>query len=180
MTKVRVVCAHDCPDMCSLVAEVADGRVVRLQGDPEEAYTAGFACAKVNRDMETLHSPDRLRTPMRRTGPKGSGQFQPITWDAALDEITARWKAIIAESGAEAILGYAYSAHQGHMNRRLVSGLFHALGTSRLQAGTVCDTCCETAWDMTCGPVGGTDPQSVVHSDLVIAWGCWKRCGRPA
>lgn len=172
MTKVRVVCAHDCPDMCSLVAEVADGRVVRLQGDPEEAYTAGFACAKVNRDMETLHSPDRLRTPMRRTGPKGSGQFQPITWDAALDEITARWKGIIAESGAEAILGYAYSAHQGHMNRRLVSGLFHALGTSRLQAGTVCDTCCETAWDMTCGPVGGTDPQSVVHSDLVIAWGC--------
>ena len=51
-------------------------------------------------------------------------------------------------------------------------GLFHALGTSRLQAGTVCDTCCETAWDMTCGPVGGTDPESVVHSDLVIAWGC--------
>ncbi len=172
MTKVRVVCAHDCPDMCSLVAEVEEGRLVRLQGDPEEAYTAGFACAKVNRDMETLHSPDRLRTPLRRTGPKGSGRFEPITWDAALDEITARWKAIIAESGAEAILGYAYSAHQGHMNRRLVSGLFHALGTSRLQAGTVCDTCCETAWDMTCGPVGGTDPESVVHSDLVIAWGC--------
>jgi anaerobic selenocysteine-containing dehydrogenase len=172
MTKVRVVCAHDCPDMCSLVAEVEEGRVVRLQGDPDEAYTAGFACAKVTRDMETLHSPDRLRTPLRRTGPKGSGQFAPITWDAALAEITDRWKAIIAESGPEAILGYAYSAHQGHMNRRLVGGLFHALGTSRLQAGTVCDTCCETAWDMTCGPVGGTDPESVVHSDLVIAWGC--------
>jgi anaerobic selenocysteine-containing dehydrogenase len=172
MSKVRVVCAHDCPDMCSLVAEVEEGRVLRLQGDPNEAWTAGFACAKVTRDMETVHSPDRLRTPLRRTGPKGSGQFEPITWDAALDEITTRWKAIIAESGPEAILGYAYSAHQGHMNRRLVSGLFHALGTSRLQAGTVCDTCCETAWDMTCGPVGGTDPEAVVHSDLVIAWGC--------
>ena len=172
MTKHRVVCAHDCPDMCSLVAEVENGRLVRLQGDPEEAWTAGFACAKVTRDMEVVHSPDRLRTPLRRTGPKGSGRFEPITWDAALDQITARWKAIIAESGPEAILGYAYSAHQGHMNRRLVSGLFHALGTSRLQAGTVCDTCCETAWDMTCGPVGGTDPESVVHSDLVIAWGC--------
>jgi anaerobic selenocysteine-containing dehydrogenase len=172
MSKVRVVCAHDCPDMCSLVAEVEEGRVLRLQGDPNEAWTAGFACAKVTRDMETVHSPDRLRTPLRRTGAKGSGQFEPITWDAALDEITTRWKTIIAESGPEAILGYAYSAHQGHMNRRLVSGLFHALGTSRLQAGTVCDTCCETAWDMTCGPVGGTDPESVVHSDLVIAWGC--------
>jgi anaerobic selenocysteine-containing dehydrogenase len=172
MSKVRIVCAHDCPDMCSLIAEVEDGRVLRIQGDADEAWTAGFACAKVTRDTETVHSPDRLRTPLRRTGPKGSGQFEPITWDAALDEITARWKAIIAESGPEAILGYAYSAHQGHMNRRLVSGLFHALGTSRLLAGTVCDTCCETAWDMTCGPVGGTDPESVVHSDLVIAWGC--------
>lgn len=172
MSKVHIVCAHDCPDMCSLVAEVEDGRVARIQGNPDEAWTAGFACAKVTRDTETVHSPDRLRTPLRRTGAKGSGQFEPITWDAALTEITDRWKAIIAESGPEAILGYAYSAHQGHMNRRLVSGLFHALGTSRLQAGTVCDTCCETAWDMTCGPVGGTDPESVVHSDLVIAWGC--------
>ncbi|MBW6397563.1 molybdopterin-dependent oxidoreductase [Roseomonas sp. HJA6] len=172
MPKVRVVCAHDCPDMCSLVADVEGDRVVRLQGDPEEAYTAGFACAKVNRDMETLHSPDRLRTPLRRTGPKGSGQFAPITWDEALDEITGRWKGIIATDGPMGILGYAYSAHQGHMNRRLVSGLFHALGASRMMLGTVCDTCCETAWDMTLGPVGGTDPQAVVHSDLVIAWGC--------
>lgn len=172
MPKVRVVCAHDCPDMCSLVAEVDGDRVVRIQGDPDEAYTAGFACAKVNRDMETLHSPDRLRTPLRRTGPKGSGQFAPITWDEALDEITTRWKDIIATDGPMGILGYAYSAHQGHMNRRLVSGLFHALGATRMMLGTVCDTCCETAWDMTLGPVGGTDPQSVVHSDLVIAWGC--------
>ena len=53
MTKTRIVCAHDCPDMCSLVAEVEDGRVVRIQGDPDEPYTAGFACAKVNRDTET-------------------------------------------------------------------------------------------------------------------------------
>ena len=57
MSKVRVVCAHDCPDMCSLIAEVEDGRVVRVQGDPDQPYTAGFACAKVNRDMELVHSP---------------------------------------------------------------------------------------------------------------------------
>src|SRR5258708_36341643 len=70
-----------------------------------------------------------------------------------------------------ALLGYAYSAHQGQLNRGVLNGLFHALGTSRLQAGTVCDTCCETAWDMTLGPVGGADPESVMHSDLVISWG---------
>ena len=157
--------------MCSLIAHVDNGKVVRVQGDPDHPYTAGFACGKVNRDADLVNSPERVATPLRRTGPKGSGQFATITWDEALDEIAARWKAIIAESGPEAILGYAYSAHQGLMNRGLVGGLFHALGTSRLQAGTVCDTCCETAWEMTVGPVGGADPESVVHSDLVVSWG---------
>jgi len=168
---VRVVCAHDCPDMCSLLAHVENGRVARVTGDPEQPFTAGFACAKVNRDAELVHSPERLQTPLRRIGPKGEGRFAPIGWDEALDEITARWRSIIAESGPLALLGYAYSAHQGQINRGLVLGFFHALGASRLIAGTVCDTCCETAWDMTVGPVGGADPESVADSDLVIAWG---------
>ena len=144
---------------------------MRIDGDPDQPFTAGFACAKVNRDAELVHSPERLSTPLRRVGPKGEGQFAPIGWDEALDEIVARWQAIIAESGPLALLGYAYSAHQGQINRGLVNGLFHALGASRLRAGTVCDTCCETAWDMTVGPVGGADPESVVHSDLIVSWG---------
>jgi anaerobic selenocysteine-containing dehydrogenase len=171
METIRVVCAHDCPDMCSLLAEVEDGRVRRVRGDPEQPFTAGFACAKVNRDADLVHSPERIRTPLRRTGAKGEGSFAPISWDEALDEITARWKLIIAESGSSALLGYAYSAHQGQMNRGLMLGLFHALGTSRLIAGTVCDTCCEEAWNLTVGPVGGADPEAVEHSDLIIAWG---------
>jgi anaerobic selenocysteine-containing dehydrogenase len=168
---IRTVCAHDCPDMCSLVATVDNGRVVRVQGDPDHPLTAGFACGKVNRDMELVHSPERLTTPLRRTGPKGSGEFAPITWDAALDEITARWKAIIAKEGPMGILGYAYSAHQGLMNRGLLNGFFHALGTSRLRGGTVCDSCAEAAWDSVAGPVGGADPESAVESDLLICWG---------
>jgi anaerobic selenocysteine-containing dehydrogenase len=171
MDTVRVVCAHDCPDMCSLLARVENGRVVRIDGDPDQPFTAGFACAKVNRDGELVHSPERLATPLRRTGAKGESKFTAIGWDEALDEIVSRWQSIIAESGPLALLGYAYSAHQGQINRGLVNGLFHALGTSRLRAGTVCDTCCETAWDMTVGPVGGADPEAVVHSDLVVSWG---------
>ncbi len=170
-TTIRTVCAHDCPDMCSLLVRVENGRVVRISGDPDQPFTAGFACSKVNRDGELVHSPERLKTPLRRVGAKGEGRFVPISWDAALEEIAARWRTIIAESGPLAILGYAYSAHQGLMNRGLVNGLFHALGTSRLQAGTVCDTCCEEAWNATVGPIGGADPEAVVDSDLVIAWG---------
>ena len=171
METIRAACAHDCPDMCSLLVEVEDGRVKRIKGDPDQPFTAGFVCAKVNRDPELVHSPLRLKTPLRRTGAKGEGKFAPITWDAALDEITTRWKAIIAESGGEALLGYAYSAHQGLMNRGLPLGLFRSLGATRLIAGTVCDTCCEEAWNVTVGPVGGADPESVDDSDLIISWG---------
>jgi anaerobic selenocysteine-containing dehydrogenase len=170
-TTVRVVCAHDCPDMCSLLATVENGRVTRIEGDPDQPFTAGFACAKVNRDGELVHSPERIATPLRRTGAKGEGKFAPVGWDEALDEIADRWHAIIGQSGPQALLGYAYSAHQGQINRGIVNGLFHALGTSRLRAGTVCDTCCETAWDMTIGPVGGADPESVDYSDLIVSWG---------
>jgi anaerobic selenocysteine-containing dehydrogenase len=171
VTTIRTVCAHDCPDQCSLVATVEDGRVVRVQGDPDHPMTAGFACAKVNREHELVHSPERLRTPLRRTGRKGAGEFAPVSWDLALDEIETRWKAIMREDGPLAILGYAYSAHQGLFNRGLLLGFFHALGVSRLKAGTVCDTCADAAWESVAGVVGGTDPETVVESDLVISWG---------
>ncbi|MFZ0016069.1 MAG: molybdopterin-dependent oxidoreductase [Acetobacteraceae bacterium] len=171
METVRVVCGHDCPDMCSLLAHVEGDRVVRVEGDPDQPFTAGFACAKVNRDAELVHSPERIATPLRRLGAKGEGRFTPITWDAALDEITSRWHSIIAESGPLALLGYCYSANQGLMNRGLPNGLFHAMGTSRLWAGTVCDSCMDAAWEATVGAIGGADPESVVESDLVICWG---------
>jgi anaerobic selenocysteine-containing dehydrogenase len=168
---IRTVCAHDCPDQCSLLAHVEDGRIVRIEGDPDHPFTAGFACTKVHRDHELVHSPERVSTPLRRAGAKGGGRFVPMTWDDALDEIVGRWQAIMREDGPEAILGYAYSAHQGQFNRGLMLGLFHALGTSRLQAGTVCDTCAEAGWDAACGSVGGADPETVVHSDVIVAWG---------
>jgi anaerobic selenocysteine-containing dehydrogenase len=167
---IRTVCAHDCPDMCSILAHVEDGRLVRVEGDPDHPFTAGFVCAKVRREPDLVHSPDRVRTPLRRTGPKGAAAFVPISWDEALDELASRWQAILREDGPLAILGYCYSAHQGQINRWLPMALFHALGTTRLQAGTVCDTCADVAWEATCGPVGGADPESVLQSDLIVSW----------
>src|SRR3954469_25557093 len=105
MDTIRTVCAHDCPDMCSLHVQVENGGIVRIEGDPDQPFTAGFACAKVTRDGDLVHSPDRLVTPLRRVGAKGEAKFEPISWDAALDEIATRWRAIIAESGPLAILG---------------------------------------------------------------------------
>jgi anaerobic selenocysteine-containing dehydrogenase len=167
---IRTVCAHDCPDMCSLLAHVENGRLVRIQGDPDQPFTAGFACAKVNREPELVYSPERIAHPLRRSGAKGAGTFVPMSWEEALTEIVDRWRAIMREHGPLAILGYCYSAHQGQFNRWLPMALFHALGATRLLPGTVCDTCSDAAWEATLGAVGGADPESVVHSDLIIAW----------
>ena len=170
MPTIRTVCAHDCPDMCSLLAHVENGRVVKIEGDPEHLFTAGYACGKVNRDTGLLYSPERLTTPLRRVGRKGEGKFSPITWDAALYQIVSTWKQVMAESGPLALLGYAYSAHQGQINRGLTNGFFHALGCSRLRGGTVCDSCADAAWAVTVGDVGGADPESVSESDLLVSW----------
>ena len=159
MKSVRVVCAHDCPDMCSLIAHVEDGKVVRVQGDPDHPYTAGFACGKVNRDADLVNSPDASPRRSGAAAPRAPASSSRSAGTRRSTRSPPGGSRSSPESGPLALLGYAYSAHQGLMNRGLVNGLFHALGTSRLQAGTVCDTCCETAWDMTLGPVGGADPE---------------------
>src|SRR5579859_5808985 len=170
-TTVRTVCPHDCPDMCSMLVTVRDGHVLRVQGDPEHPVTRGFLCGKVMRYAERVHSPERLLTPLRRSGAKGEGRFEPISWDAALDEIVARWRAVIEESGAEALLGWCYSGNQGLVGRNLFQALFHALGASRFIAGTICDSACDQGWEYAVGDDPGSDMESVVDSDLVICWG---------
>src|SRR3954454_18324286 len=98
MPTIRTVCAHDCPDMCSILAHVENGRVVKIEGDPEHPFTAGFACGKVNRDTDLVHSPERLTTPLHRVGRKGEGRCEPITCDAAQRDPVSTWKRVMSES----------------------------------------------------------------------------------
>lgn len=170
-TMIRTVCPHDCPDQCSMIATVANGRLLRVTGDTDHAFTRGFLCGKVANYQERVYSPERLLTPLRRTGPKGVGAFAPISWDVALEEIVTRWRGVIAEHGSEALLGYAYSGNMGVANRNVVRALFHALGASRMLIGTVCDSTCGAGWEYTVGPTPGTDPEQVAHSDVIVCWG---------
>src|SRR3954470_6739386 len=85
-------CPHDCPSACALDIEVIGGHTIgRVRGSKLQSYTAGVVCAKVARYAERIHHPDRLMHPLRRTGPKGAGQFARISWDEALDEIADRF-----------------------------------------------------------------------------------------
>lgn len=165
-------CPHDCPDTCSMVYEVENGQLTSVKGNKEHPMTRGGLCVKL-KDYEKRHyHPDRLLYPMRRTGPKGSGQFERISWDEALDEITSRWKAIIAEHGPHAILPYSYLGNQG-----LVHGLNGGDAFFNKMGATVCERtfCGEgscTAWLLTVGPTAGVDPESFIHSKYIVIWGC--------
>ncbi|MGB0741777.1 MAG: molybdopterin-dependent oxidoreductase, partial [Planctomycetaceae bacterium] len=110
---VHGVCSHDCPDTCSWKAEVEDGRAVRLYGDRSHPFTRGVLCAKVNHYLERVYHPDRLLYPLRRCGKKGSGSFERISWEAALQEIAQRWASLIKEEGGESILPYSSAGNQG-------------------------------------------------------------------
>src|SRR5262245_10952183 len=107
---IRAVCPHDCPDTCSMVVTVENGKAVKLRGDREHPFTNGFLCQKVSRYLDRVYHPERLQFPMKRIGPKGSGQFARITWDEALDTIARRFQEIAASpDGPQAILPYSYA-----------------------------------------------------------------------
>ncbi len=165
------VCALDCPDACSVLVTVQDGKATRLRGNPAHPVTRGFLCGKVARYLEREYAPSRLLYPMRRAGAKGDGRFVRVAWDAALDEIAARLQAVAAEFGPEAILPYSYAGTMGllqgsGMDRRF----FHRLGASRLDR-TICSSAGGAGLIEALGFKYGTEPEQFRHSKLILAWG---------
>ncbi len=169
--KIRGACPHDCPDTCGIVTEVVDGRAVDFYADKQHPVTQGWLCAKVRPYLDHVYHPDRLQTPLWRVGPKGSGQWQAISWDEAIGEIGERWRGIIAEYGAEAILPYSYSGTLGLVQMGVTSGRFwNRLGASQLDRA-ICGAAAEFAVNRTLGARRAPAYEDVVHSKLVIVWG---------
>ncbi len=171
MADVREVigcCPLDCQDTCSWVAHVEDGRVVRVEGAKDHPFTRGVLCAKVN-DYETrAYAPDRLLHPLRRAGPKGSGQFKRVSWDEALDTVAERFTAIIESDGAEALMPLYYLGSMGVVQRQALRRIFHGLGASNLH-GEVCGASMSAL--LAEGHPVGFDPEEMVDSRLIVLWG---------
>jgi anaerobic selenocysteine-containing dehydrogenase len=169
---VRAACPHDCPDTCAMLVTVEDGRAVRVAGDPAHPFTRGTLCTKVANYEQRTHSPDRIQTPLRRTGAKGEARFERISWDEALDEIASRFHALAASAeGAETIMPYSYCGTMGFvqsesMDRRF----FHRLGASILDR-TICASAGSAGYDATIGARIGTDPERFRDARLIILWG---------
>lgn len=168
---VKGACPQDCPDTCGFLYHVEDGKLVEVTGDPDHPMTRGGLCVKLKNYAEHHYNPDRLLFPMRRAGPKGSGQFERISWDEALATIKARWTDIIATHGAQAIMPHAYLGHQGTLNG-LTAGdaFFNRLGATVAEK-TYCESGSSTAWIMTVGPTGGLDLESLAYAKYIVVWG---------
>ena len=170
---VHGVCPLDCPDTCSWVVTVEDGRAVKLLGNREHPYTRGALCEKVNRYLEHTRQPDRLLWPMRRTGKKGEGRFARISWDEALGEIAARWRAIIERDGPQAIWPYYGTGTLGMIQGLAGAGrrLWNALGTTQHHL-SICMSAGGFATGYTLGDNRiGMDPEGIADAALVILWG---------
>jgi len=164
------VCPHDCPSQCGLAVTLDDGRITSVTGDPDHPFTRGVICGKVHDYAERVYAPTRVLTPLRRVGAKGEGRFEPISWDAAIEDIAHRWRRIIAQWGAEAILPFSYGGTLGLLQYWAGHPLFYALGASRLDR-TICISTAYAGWRATLGVVTGNDAEQMVGSDLVVLWG---------
>ena len=165
------VCPHDCPDTCGLVTTVHNGWALEIRGDGRHPITAGWLCAKVDDYLAHVYHPDRLRYPLRRSGGKGAGRWERMTWDDAIAEIAERWREIIDEFGAEAIVPYSYSGTLGLVQMSVTSTRFwDRLGASRL-IRSICGAAAEWATRATLGGRFSAPYEHVESSKLCIVWG---------
>lgn len=168
--QVRGACPHDCPDTCALITTVENGVALRVHGNPAHRHTDGALCTKVSRYTERSYHPERLLQPLRRTGPKGSGRFEPVDWDTALDDIAARLRAISSRD-PQAIVPYSYAGTMGQVQGEAMAGrFFHRLGASFLDR-TICSSAGGEALVQTLGAKVGMKVEHFARAKLILIWG---------
>jgi len=164
-------CPHDCPSTCALEVELLDERTIgRVRGSKDNDYTAGVICAKVARYAEREHHAERLMHPLRRVGPKGSGQFAPISWDDALDIVAERLLKAEQQHGAESVWPYFYAGTMGLVQRDGINRLRHVKKYSGFHS-TICVNPAYSGFAAGVGRIAGPDPREMAKSDLVVIWG---------
>ena len=166
-------CPHDCPDTCSMLTTVSGGIAIKVQGNPAHPHTDGALCTKVSRYAERTYHPERLLHPLKRVGPKGAGEFEPVSWDTALSDIASRLQAIASRGpeAAQAILPYSYAGTMGLVQGESISArFFHQLGASLLDR-TICASAGGEGITQTLGGKVGTRVEFFAEAKLILIWG---------
>ncbi|MDE2418003.1 MAG: molybdopterin oxidoreductase family protein [Burkholderiales bacterium] len=172
-TEVLGACPHDCPDTCSMVTTVRNGIAIKVHGNANHPATHGALCTKVSRYPERTYHPERILQPLRRVGPKGSGQFETVSWDVALQDIASRLKAIASQGprGPERILPYSYAGTMGQVQgESMAARFFNKLGASQLDY-TICASAGGEGLTQTLGGKLGMRVQFFAESKLIVIWG---------
>ena len=168
--QIKGACPHDCPDTCALLTTVENGIATKVQGNPAHPQTDGALCTKVSRYTERTYHPERVLQPLRRVGAKGAGQFEPVSWDSALDDIAARLQTI-ATHDPQAILPYSYAGTMGLVQgESMAARFFHRLGASLLER-TICASAGGEGLVHTIGAKVGMRVEFFAQSKLIIIWG---------
>ena len=167
------VCPLDCPDTCSLSVEVKGDTLIRVRGSEANPYTDGVICNKVARYYpDFVHGETRLRYPLKRTGARGEGKFERISWQEALTLVHQGFSRAIETHGPQSVLPFNYAGPHGElaggsMDRRF----FNHLGASLLDRGPLCGGVRGSAYASLFGTAPGMPPQQAIHSDLIVVWG---------
>jgi len=169
------VCPHDCASACTLDIELeSPQKIGRVHGSEANSFTAGVVCAKVARYAERVHHPDRLTQPLRRKSPKSATStledFEPISWDDALDLVAQNFLSAAEKHGPETVWLYNYAGTMGKVQRDAIQGLRNAMGYSR-QHNTICSSIMMAGMTAGIGAQRGSDPREFAEADLIIVWG---------
>jgi len=167
------VCPLDCPDTCSLDVKTDGTRVLEVRGSKANPYTAGVICNKVMRAFpDFVHGENRLTNPLKRVGSRGSGEFEIISWEKALDFVYEGFTSAISKYGSQTVMPLNYAGPHGELACGSVDRrFFHKLGASLLARGELCGLVRGSAYSSLFGTVPGMPPEQMQHSDLIIIWG---------
>lgn len=167
----KMSCPYDCPSTCGLLAEIENGRIVKVKNDKTHPVSKNGICRKMQHYEQDIYSMDRLMKPMRRVGKKGEGKFEPISWNEAVREITDHFKDIIEKWGSEAILPCVYSGVMSDIQRSCGDAFFNRMGALEL-VKTLCSSAKGAGYDAVVGKTGCLEPTELNDSDLYLIWSC--------
>ena len=172
MKEYKSVCPYDCPDACGLIVSVDNNKVISVRGDRAHAFTRGTLCPKMAHYEKVIHSPLRLKSPMKRVGKKGIGedQYTRISWDEALDAIVNNFKETIDTYGSESILRYSYAGTMGVIQSPAADYFFRCIGATDQDRG-ICSPAKQAGVRSVYGDTLAIKPQEAQHSDLIVLWG---------
>lgn len=172
MKEYKSVCPYDCPDACGLIVSVDNNKVISVRGDRAHAFTRGTLCPKMAHYEKVIHSPLRLKSPMKRVGKKGIGkdQYTRISWDEALDAIVNNFKETIDTYGSESILRYSYAGTMGVIQSPAADYFFRCIGATDQDRG-ICSPAKQAGFRSVYGETLGIKPQEAQHSDCIVLWG---------